>query len=103
MIKIIRIFHKLILLPLIQRDYHLREIGEKPDKWYWADYLAGCVGFFHWQAYRNHHDSWYLYPGKKFFKDEVFFENHIRSLSIKDWLGILKTTLRVWRKSLLHN
>jgi len=35
-----RCIHKLILLPLIKRDYRLRAQGKRPDRWYWADLLA---------------------------------------------------------------
>lgn len=40
---------KLILSPLIKRNYKLREQGKIPDKWYWADEIAlkwgYCVGY----------------------------------------------------------
>ena len=26
-----------LLLYLVKRDFHLRQTGRKPDKWYWAD------------------------------------------------------------------
>lgn len=36
----------LVLRPLIKRNYRLRELGELPDKWYWADELSVKFGFF---------------------------------------------------------
>ena len=36
---------KLILYPLTYRNYHLRELGKLPDKWYWADILLIKWGF----------------------------------------------------------
>jgi hypothetical protein len=37
---------KLVLAPLIRRNYKLREEGKLEDHWYWADYLATRHGFF---------------------------------------------------------
>ena len=37
---------KLILEPLILRDYKKRAYGLKPDKFYWADELAVMYGYF---------------------------------------------------------
>ena len=33
-----------VLAPLIRRNYRLRELGELPDEWYWADRLAFSWG-----------------------------------------------------------
>ena len=37
---------KLILEPLILRDYRKRAYGLKPDEWHWADKLAAKYGYF---------------------------------------------------------
>lgn len=36
----------LVLRPLIERNYRLRQEGKKPDEWYWADALAVRWGYF---------------------------------------------------------
>lgn len=37
---------KLVLAPLIRRDYRLRAAGRRPDRWYWADRIATGWGMF---------------------------------------------------------
>lgn len=45
-VKMIKYFIvKLILVPLIQRNYRLREAGKLPDEWYWADKLKAKWGY----------------------------------------------------------
>jgi len=39
------VFH-LYLKRKIKENYRLRENGELPDKWYWADELACNYGYF---------------------------------------------------------
>ena len=36
----------LCLWPLVSRNYFLREIGELPDKWYWADVIMLHFGYW---------------------------------------------------------
>lgn len=36
---------KLILYPLVQYNYRLREAGGLPDEWYWGDMKLACWGF----------------------------------------------------------
>ncbi len=38
--------YKLILRPLITRNYRLRADGKIPDAWYWADKLGSSYGYF---------------------------------------------------------
>lgn len=35
-----------ILRPLILRDYRLRDMNLRPDRWYWADEVACGWGYF---------------------------------------------------------
>lgn len=37
---------KLVLAPMIRRDYRLREASTRPDRWYWADRIAVGWGMF---------------------------------------------------------
>ncbi len=36
----------LVLIPLVVRNYRLREQGELPDEWYWADQVLVSWGVF---------------------------------------------------------
>lgn len=38
--------YKLILEPLIKKNYHKRKEGKLPDKWHWADELGVRFGHF---------------------------------------------------------
>lgn len=46
MAEVRRIIFLLVLKPLILRDYRLRALGVRPDRWYWADSLALKWGHF---------------------------------------------------------
>ena len=35
----------LVLIPLVRRNYRLREAGKAPDDWYWADVLLVSWGY----------------------------------------------------------
>jgi len=37
---------KLILYPLVYRNYRLRQEGKRPDEWYWADMNLNRWDFF---------------------------------------------------------
>lgn len=43
---------KLILYPLIYRNYQLRGLGKLPDEWYWADTLLAKWGYLYEKGWK---------------------------------------------------
>lgn len=47
---------KLILYPLVYRNYRLRQAGKRPDKWYWADIKLTAWGFLERDGFKFPHN-----------------------------------------------
>ena len=50
---------KLILYPLVYRNYRLRQEGKRPDEWYWADIKLMKWGFME----RDESAFWIIHGG----------------------------------------